>query len=458
MNYYEILEISPNASEEVIKTAFRALAKKYHPDTNTFEKEYSESMMKDLNMAFTIISDPVKRKEYDLSTKINLNKSEPENHTSKSNPTNNMSKNNNKYTNIEHDNSTRTKQKGKRCFGCLFKLIKFWIIASILLTIFVFIVDHFTNKNVIPSNSTNISNKVQKTKETPVIINYDAEMKKFPIGTTEYLNLYIRKYNIKLNSFSEKKELMPKLDEFKEELKSPKSPIKYLELENHLFNESDYKLTSSQTNTIYLGELKDNKPNGLGLIATIINPDSAILDKGKDIFLINYFGYFKAGILSGFGNSFYIPTEQEIYDFSRLYEETGKNYLDYINSRLNFLQYEGKFDNGKKNGLGNYFEYDVINAYPSEHADTNIYIKTGTFKDKVLDGIGKEYMFDGYLFYAGSYKNGLYDGEGTLYFPDSSKIKYKGNFSDGRYDGNGTLYDEAGKIVYTGEWNRGDYK
>lgn len=457
MNYYEILEISPNASEEVIKTAFRTLAKKYHPDTSTFEKQYSESMMKDLNMAFNTISDPVKRKEYDISIKIDLNKSKPENHTSKSNPTNNMYKTNAKDTNIQNDNSIRTIQEGKGCFGCLFKLIKFCIIASILLTIFALIVDHFTNDSA-PTSSMNTSNTVQKSKETPEIINYDAEMKKYAIRTTEYLNLYIGKHNIILNSFPDKDKLKPKLDQLKKELESNNSPIKYLELENHFFNESIYKLTSSQTNIIYLGELKDNKPNGLGLIAHIINTYATLDDKGKDIFLIKYFGYFENGLFDGFGNSFYIPNEGEIFDLSSQYEETGLNYLDYINSRLNFLEYEGEFENGKETGLGNYFEYAPLNRSTDENTNTSIYIKTGTFKDKVLDGIGKEYMSDGYLLYDGSYKDGLHDGEGTLYFTDSSKIKYKGNFSDDNYDGKGTLYDETGKVVYSGEWNRGDYK
>lgn len=457
MNYYEILEVSPHASDEVIKNAYRALAKKYHPDTSTFEKQYSESIMKDLNMAFNVISDPIKRKEYDTSTKINLNKSEPENHTSKSNSTNNMADNYTKNSNIEHDNLTSTKQKGKGCIGCLFKFIKFFIIASILLIIIGLIADHFTNTSV-PSSSINTSNNVKNPKKPPVIIDYDAEMRKYAIRTTEYLNLYTGKYNIKLNTFSEKKELVPKLNELKKELESPKSPIKYLELEKHLFKESNYKLTSSKTNIIYLGELKDNKPNGLGLIANLVNPDEAILDKGKDIYLIKYYGYFKDGLFKGFGNSFYIPTEEEIFYLSRQYQETGVNYLDFINSKLNYLEYEGEFDNGIKNGLGNYFEYDAIKPIPDELPETNIYIKTGTFKDKVLDGNGREYMRDGYLLYDGSYKDGLHDGGGTLYFPDSSKIEYKGNFSDDRYDGKGTLYDKTGKVIYTGEWNRGDYK
>lgn len=62
MNYYEILQISQNASDEVIKAAYRSLVKKYHPDAG-IEKD-SESF-KLVEQAFNILSDQEKRKAYD---------------------------------------------------------------------------------------------------------------------------------------------------------------------------------------------------------------------------------------------------------------------------------------------------------------------------------------------------------------------------------------------------------
>lgn len=63
-NYYEILGINKDASAEDIKKAYRQLARKYHPDVNPGNKEVEEKF-KDINEAFSVLSDPQKRTEYD---------------------------------------------------------------------------------------------------------------------------------------------------------------------------------------------------------------------------------------------------------------------------------------------------------------------------------------------------------------------------------------------------------
>ena len=64
-NYYEILEVDKNASQEVIEKAYRALAKKNHPDLQQGpkQKEYAEKM-KIINQAYDVLSNDVKRQEY----------------------------------------------------------------------------------------------------------------------------------------------------------------------------------------------------------------------------------------------------------------------------------------------------------------------------------------------------------------------------------------------------------
>ena len=65
MNYYEILEVSTNASKEVIKNAYRALIKKYHPDSYTGDKEFAQEKVKEINEAYETLIDDDKRLLYD---------------------------------------------------------------------------------------------------------------------------------------------------------------------------------------------------------------------------------------------------------------------------------------------------------------------------------------------------------------------------------------------------------
>ena len=62
-DYYEILGISKNASDEDIKSAFRKKALEYHPDRN--KSEDAESKFKEVNEAYQILSDSEKKNRYD---------------------------------------------------------------------------------------------------------------------------------------------------------------------------------------------------------------------------------------------------------------------------------------------------------------------------------------------------------------------------------------------------------
>ena len=67
MNYYEILKVKQNASQETIKTSYKKLIKKYHPDIYKGDKNYAEKMTKELNIAYDTLSVPALRREYDIS-------------------------------------------------------------------------------------------------------------------------------------------------------------------------------------------------------------------------------------------------------------------------------------------------------------------------------------------------------------------------------------------------------
>lgn len=63
-DYYEVLGVEKNADDAALKKAYRALAKKYHPDMNPGDKE-AEVKFKEASEAYAVLSDPEKRRQYD---------------------------------------------------------------------------------------------------------------------------------------------------------------------------------------------------------------------------------------------------------------------------------------------------------------------------------------------------------------------------------------------------------
>ena len=70
IDYYEILEISPNANSETIERIFRHFAMRYHPDN---QDTGDEARFSEIVEAHNTLKDPVKRTQYDIQYKDHLN-------------------------------------------------------------------------------------------------------------------------------------------------------------------------------------------------------------------------------------------------------------------------------------------------------------------------------------------------------------------------------------------------
>lgn len=68
-DYYEILGVPKDATTEEIKKAFRKLARKYHPDLHPDDNE-KETLFKEMNEAHSVLSDPDKRRQYDMAGRM----------------------------------------------------------------------------------------------------------------------------------------------------------------------------------------------------------------------------------------------------------------------------------------------------------------------------------------------------------------------------------------------------
>jgi len=73
-DYYQILGVPRNATEEQIKKAYRSLAMQYHPDRNPGKEKWANEKFKEINEAFGVLGDPAKRQQYDrFGTTGNVN-------------------------------------------------------------------------------------------------------------------------------------------------------------------------------------------------------------------------------------------------------------------------------------------------------------------------------------------------------------------------------------------------
>jgi DnaJ-class molecular chaperone len=65
VDHYRVLQVTRDAEPEVIERAYRALARKHHPDRAAGDKQRAHSRMQEVNEAYRVLSDPERRRHYD---------------------------------------------------------------------------------------------------------------------------------------------------------------------------------------------------------------------------------------------------------------------------------------------------------------------------------------------------------------------------------------------------------
>ncbi len=66
-NYYQVLGVNRDATDEEIRRAYRKLAMEYHPDRNPGREKWANEKFKEINKAYEVLSNPQERAAYDAS-------------------------------------------------------------------------------------------------------------------------------------------------------------------------------------------------------------------------------------------------------------------------------------------------------------------------------------------------------------------------------------------------------
>ena len=218
---------------------------------------------------------------------------------------------------------------------------------------------------------------------------------------------------------------------------------------------------------IYSGQLKDNKPEGTGILLN----EYGIIYKGE----------FKEGKISGKGKSFIYNKNIGSKNKVKILAEPDKKCFSYnlfggynhpyyknntsSNKNTNLLKiFEGTFINLEKNGK--YIEYDKNNSKIFEGEFKNDMRNgqgieynhgskkfEGEYKNNIREGKGIEYN-NGSKIFEGEFKNNKKNGNGILYINGEIK-RYEGEFENDVFHGKGKLFYDNGKIHYFGNFNNG---
>lgn len=317
-----------------------------------------------------------------------------------------------------------------------------------------------------------------------------------PYYSTEYLAYYLEEHHMEVNTFRETEKVVDFI------LSNHGEPV-FVKKDGGFLAKPYYAMTKDNTDFFYIGQMKENKPDGMGAIFKPVNvsvnaesigeSDTARISESSSwanqyYLAVMYAGYFKEGRPEGFGMEFSVPGDEDYFiaeiPISGCQSEADIQgaFLDMANP----IRYEGEFKEGEYSGRGNEYGYMETYIYGDAGRDTfsdeedwiealdgdeetgakayeimsgtnkDITVYTGTYEKGERNGEFKIYEL-GCLAYEGDMRKGEYHGVGTEYYPMSEQVFYEGGWKNGDYHGTGTMYLKDGEIKYSGEWEYGDY-
>ena len=489
-DYYKILQVAPDASTEVIRMAYKALAKKYHPDLNPRQEEAAQEKMKNVNEAYEILSDKDKRWQYD---QIYYRQEKTEQKTSYSAPeppkdaqTHSAQSKGEQTSAAPVDPTPEDKEKtssGKGCAktgcGCLVIFVVFFILIGLF-------GGSSSDSDSDKKTSSSAAASVTATSEMSVAASEAEEVKSEEelVYTLENLKKASSTYSKSENPY------------YKD------SVAQYAEAINIIYGEN-----ASQTVTEMTLEqaLKDSDVSRLFV-------EKLLKLQGEDVMSDSDFYRMDVKTDSGIVKTL-LTMESE-----RQYMEVSSLPKDRIGDYEEISFYYGGMKDNKPNGNGALFAYSARNGLSLEYV--------GKFKDGKIDGKGISFTYDGlvhYLAHAGNYEKNMATGKMTTYYDNDCQavgnfflykfwdyidemsekwsedelvrqidlllpqkrvlklivtvnlyespsttvdfnqrvliphIKYEGEMKKGSIEGKGKLYASNGWLAYDGEWKKDKY-
>ena len=515
-DYYKILQISPDAAPEVIQMAYKALAKKYHPDLNPDNAEQAQEQMKELNEAFEVLSNPEKRARYDAEqksaesasastasqTQADTSTQKPPEHKSSqhSSPEKEKTPPSPKTTENTSDLSkTSSSQSNGRSFGLMDFLD---IFLSIVLIFFVgrFAIKFFKSLDSDTSSNVSTSQSVEETSEQPQAdsLNYTweqfsdfsstyffSENPYYVDGISRYVDMVNTFYSSLKTSSSKQDVSQTTLEQAMKDAGVSHSLIKKLLSKQgaDILQDSDFYRMDEKSDTGLVTSLFDSDRERAYLEVSSTAKDAISSDDA----ILFYFGDLKDNKPDGNGAIFsYSQATGLSFGYAGQFKEgkmSGKG-ITFSHYRFGYsLAEAGEYEKNQLNGSGTQYRYDdstiIYQFYQdkfAEYSDTVLSAKSEEEETQLFEHILEknpavelfltassydlnrttidfnEAVICPYIEYKGDFKYGKYDGKGKFYAP-GGWLAYDGAWGNGKYNGKGTLYNDDGS-----ERKKGDFK